>query len=63
MIIALETTPDRIAGCQSTNHTKCYGDLWQCAGCGKTVCCNEGTDNRPELCDDCWNQVQEEPVL
>jgi hypothetical protein len=41
-------------GCESTNHTNCYGQLWQCAACGKTVCCAEGTDNHPELCDDCW---------
>jgi hypothetical protein len=44
----------RMAGCQSTNHTVCYGELWQCAACGKTVCGNEGTDDHPELCDDCW---------
>lgn len=44
----------RLPGCQSTNHTKCYGELWRCAACGKTVCCAEGTDNHPELCDDCW---------
>lgn len=48
----------RLPGCQSTNHTKCYGELWQCAACGKTVCYAEGTDNQPDLCDDCWvNQV------
>lgn len=44
----------RMAGCQSTNHTECYGELWQCQGCGKMVCYAEGTDNHPELCDDCW---------
>jgi len=44
----------RMPGCQSTNHTVCYGELWQCAVCGKTVCYNEGTDDHPELCDDCW---------
>lgn len=44
----------RIAGCQSTNHNECYGELWQCAACNKTVCYAEGTDNHPELCDDCW---------
>jgi len=46
----------RISGCQSTNHTQCYGDLWQCSGCKKWVCYAEGTDNHPELCDDCWAQ-------
>lgn len=42
--------------CQSTNHkrSQCYGTLWQCSECGKTVCCNEGTDDGTELCDDCW---------
>lgn len=44
----------RLVGCQSTNHTVCYGELWQCAVCGKTVCCNEGSDDHPDLCDDCW---------
>jgi hypothetical protein len=44
----------RMAGCQSTNHDQCYGELWQCAACGKTVCYAEGTDDHPELCDDCW---------
>lgn len=44
----------RMKGCQSTHHTECYGELWQCAGCGKTVCYAEGSDHNPELCDDCW---------
>jgi hypothetical protein len=44
----------RMEGCESTNHMDCYGDLWQCGKCGKTVCSNEGTDNDPDLCDDCW---------
>jgi hypothetical protein len=44
----------RMVGCQSTNHMVCYGELWQCSACGKTVCCNEGSDDHPELCDDCW---------
>jgi hypothetical protein len=44
----------RIPGCQSTNHSECYGELWQCAACGKTVCYAEGTDDHPELCDACW---------
>ena len=31
-----------IVGCQSTNHnpSDCYGKLWQCTACGKTVCSN-----------------------
>lgn len=51
-----ETVIDRIPGCESTHPGPCYGELWQCANCGKTVCCAEGTDNHPELCDDCWCQ-------
>ena len=44
----------RMAGCQSTHPGPCYGELWNCASCGKTVCFAEGSDNHPELCDDCW---------
>lgn len=44
----------RMRGCQSTNHDQCYGALWQCSACGKLVCYAEGTDDHPELCDDCW---------
>src|SRR5215210_1602003 len=44
----------RIVGCESTNHTECYGQLWHCASCGKTVCYAEGSDHDRELCDDCW---------
>lgn len=40
--------------CQSDHVGNCYGVLWQCEACGKTVCCAEGTDDHPELCDDCW---------
>jgi hypothetical protein len=47
-------------GCESTNHTQCYGELWQCTTCGKTVCYAEGTDDHRELCDDCWVKHQEE---
>ena len=47
-------TFSRLEGCQSTNHTECYGQLWQCASCGKTVCYAEGSNDDPELCDDCW---------
>ncbi len=46
----------RLLGCQSTHPGPCYGELWPCASCGKTICCAEGTDNHPELCDDCWCQ-------
>ena len=44
----------RLSGCQSTNHIQCYGELWWCAACHRTFCWAEGTDNHPELCDDCW---------
>ena len=44
----------RLPGCQSTNHDFCYGFLWQCSACGKTVCCAEGSEDHRELCDDCW---------
>src|SRR5688500_3910046 len=33
----------RMEGCESTNHIDCYGELWQCGKCGKTVCCAEGS--------------------
>ena len=45
-----------MAGCQSTHTGPCYGELWQCAACGKTICYAEGSDNHPELCDACWCQ-------
>lgn len=50
--------PTRMAGCQSTNHDQCYGELWQCSACKKTVCYAEGTDNHPDLCDECWVKQQ-----
>lgn len=40
--------------CQSSHPGPCYGVLWQCEACGKTICCAEGTDDGTELCDDCW---------
>jgi hypothetical protein len=53
----------RIAGCESSNHTACYGTLWQCIVCKKTVCYQEGTDDRPDFCDDCWaSKVQDSSV-
>lgn len=58
MTKALASAPRRMDGCQSTNHRRCYGDLWQCEQCGRVVCCNEGTTDQPELCDDCWCEAQ-----
>ncbi len=52
----------RIRGCQSMNHSECYGELWQCAQCGKPICYAEGTDDDPDLCDDCWVQTHD-PAL
>jgi hypothetical protein len=49
-----EEVSGRLASCQSTHPGPCYGELWQCASCGKSVCCAEGSDNHPEVCDDCW---------
>ena len=49
-----EVKPGRIPGCESTNHKLCYGELWQCSQCGKTVCEAEGSDDDPDLCDECW---------
>ena len=49
-----EARDHRLLGCQSTHPGACYGELWQCAACQKTVCFAEGSDNHPELCDDCW---------
>lgn len=48
------------AGCQSTSHehSQCYGELWQCDECRRWVCCADGTDNHPELCDECWAKMQ-----
>lgn len=43
----------RHPGCQSNNHTHCFGDLWTCGGCRKTVCMNEGFAG-DDFCDDCW---------
>jgi hypothetical protein len=60
---SLDAHGSRMAGCQSANHDHCYGELWQCAACGKTVCYAEGSDDHPEWCDDCWCKhyaVQEE---
>ena len=50
-----ENSP-RIHGCQSTNHTHCVGELWQCANCSKFICWAEGTDHDPDICDDCWSE-------
>jgi hypothetical protein len=52
----------RLPGCQSTNHDFCYGVLWQCSDCGKTVCYAEGTDDYRELCDDCWASKHHVPA-
>jgi len=43
--------------CQSKNHTEHYGNLWECKMCGKMVCCNEGTTDNPDICDDCYDSL------
>jgi len=49
---------NRIAGCQSTNHTSCKGELWECERCHKKVCWEEGSTDLVELCDDCWYDIR-----
>lgn len=47
--------------CQSANHDACNGDIiWRCAECEKSLCCAEGTTDKPELCDDCWAKSEGE---
>lgn len=49
----------RIFGCQSTNHSVCKGELWECERCHKTICWAEGNaDDLVDLCDDCWYDVR-----
>lgn len=50
----------RYAECQSQHSGGCYGPLWQCKQCGKTTCCAEGSDNKPDLCNDCWSTKHED---
>jgi len=50
---------DRIVGCQSTNHSVCKGELWECERCHKIVCWEEGyADDLVDLCDDCWYDIE-----
>lgn len=49
---------NRIVGCQSTNHTSCKGELWECERCHKIVCWEEGSTDLIELCDNCWHDVR-----
>jgi len=48
----------RIVGCESTNHTSCKGELWECERCYKKICWEEGSTDLLELCDDCWHDVR-----
>lgn len=49
---------NRIFGCQSTNHTVCQGELWECERCHKIICWEEGcADKHVDLCDDCWYDI------
>lgn len=49
----------RILGCQSNNHTQCKGELWTCERCGKRICWEEGSEDLPEICDNCWVDMRE----
>lgn len=40
----------------SGDHTRHYGELWQCAACKHWFCYAEGTDNDPGICDSCWSK-------
>jgi hypothetical protein len=60
-----EQLGSRYAGCQSVHAGPCYGELWPCASCEKSVCYAEGTTNHPGLCHDCWSKrhaVEEDDV-
>lgn len=49
---------DRIVGCQSSNHTVCQGELWECERCHKIVCWEEGSTDLVDVCDDCWYEIK-----
>jgi len=49
---------NKIVGCQSTNHTSCKGELWECERCHKTICWEEGSTDLVNICDDCWYDVR-----
>ncbi|MGB7876699.1 MAG: hypothetical protein WBL25_20135 [Anaerolineales bacterium] len=49
----------RILGCQSDNHSQCREELWICERCGKRICWEEGSEDLPEICDDCWVEVRQ----
>ncbi len=49
-----EVRPGRLPGCESAYHEICYGELWQCSQCDKTVWAGEVSEIVPEPCDDCW---------
>lgn len=48
----------RIVGCESTNHTSCKGELWECERCHKKICWEEGSVDLIDLCDNCWHAVR-----
>lgn len=48
----------RIPGCESTNHTVCRGELWECDRCHRKMCWEEGSAKQVDLCDDCWYDVK-----
>ena len=50
----------KMEGCHSAGLHSCYGELWTCTGCGNRFCGAEGSDNMPELCNDCWWKAKRE---
>lgn len=45
----------RLPGCDGAHGGSCRGETWSCAGCSRTPCYAEGSDDLPELCDQCWD--------
>ena len=62
-MIGVKQANVEIGKCQSTNHHKHRGELWQCENCKRWVCENEGTDDHPELCDSCWAEKFYKPKM
>lgn len=48
----------RIIECESSNHTSCKGEIWECERCHKKVCWEEGSVDLIDLCDDCWYDIR-----
>lgn len=49
--------------CDSRNHKvpdDCWGEESKCEKCGIVTCRAEGGDDKLDLCDDCWNNLNDE---